>query len=91
MFDVDDVAASPEFMCKLQYLDLSMAVVSKPALKAIFSRCRLLKKLSLEHVEIDASICSELAENKSLEALNFTMCSGIDEQSIRTMMTNLKS
>lgn len=68
-----------------------MAVVSKQALDELLSRCRRLKKLSLEHVALDRNICVEIAANKNLEALNLAMCVGIDARSIRQMMTDLKA
>lgn len=67
-----------------------MAVVSKQALDELLSRCRRLKKLSLEHVALDSNICVEIAANKNLEALNLAMCEGIDARSIRQMMNDLK-
>lgn len=68
-----------------------MAVVSKQALDELLSRCRRLKKLSLEHVALDRNVCAEIAANKSLEALNLAMCEGIDARSIRQMMSDLKA
>lgn len=80
-----------DFYSKLQYFDLSMATIAKPDLKLLLSRCRKLKKLSLEHVPIDIDICKELSCNKNLEVLNLTMCEGIDADCIRLMMIGLKS
>lgn len=68
-----------------------MATISKKDLKLLLSRCRQLKKISLEHVPIDIDICKELACNKNLEVLNLTMCEGIDADCIRLMMITLKS
>lgn len=80
----------PEYAIKLMYLDLSMANVAPPTLAALLSRFRRLKKLSLEHVPLDRSVCFEIAANSQLEALNIAMCEGIDVRGIRRMMNGLK-
>ncbi|KAH8337296.1 hypothetical protein KR059_006045 [Drosophila kikkawai] len=82
------------FKSRLQYLDLSMAAISKSSLRTLFSQCRQLKKVSLESTELDDDICAEMAKNKSLEAVNMTMASGLTANSVRLMMeslTNLSS
>ena len=43
-------------MCRLQYLDLSMASVSPSMLQDILFHCRQLRKVSLENVPINGSI-----------------------------------
>ncbi|XP_020812809.1 S-phase kinase-associated protein 2 [Drosophila serrata] len=86
-------SAAP-FKARLQYLDLSMAAISKSSLRTLFSQCRQLKKVSLESTELDDDICAEIAKNKSLEAVNLTMASGLTANSVRVMMeslTNLSS
>lgn len=70
---------------KVQYLDLSMCTVSVAVLGALLANCRALVKLSLENVPLDGRICAEIAENRKLEALNLTMCSGIDATGMRLM------
>lgn len=80
-----------QYDAKIQYLDLSMAVISKPSLKMFLSQCRRLKKLSLEHVPLDAEILLEISENKDLESLNMTMCEGIETNSLKTLLKNLKN
>lgn len=89
VFEPDSLESSPEFQSKLQYLDLSMAVITKPSLKMLLSKCRQLKKLSLEHVQINDEICDEIAQNVHLEALNLAMSEGIRPSSMKTMMLNL--
>lgn len=82
------------FRARLQYLDLSMASISQSSLHTLFSQCRQLKKISLENTELDDNICAEIAKNKSLEAVNLTMASGLTANSVRLMMeslTNLSS
>ncbi|XP_055849299.1 S-phase kinase-associated protein 2 [Episyrphus balteatus] len=90
IFDPELLQMYPDFECKLQYLDLSMAVITKPSLKSLLSRCRHLKKLSLEHVPVNDEICDEIAKNKDLEALNLAMVSGLEAWSIRKMMIELQ-
>lgn len=63
--------------CKVQYLDLSMASVSKAALCQLFARCTQLKKLSLEQCTLDDQICRLIGTNRDLEALNMCMTTGI--------------
>lgn len=79
------------YQSKLQYLDLSMASIDQTSLAQLLSTCRILKKLSLEQLEVDISVCKEVAENKSLEVLNLTMCVGLNEECIETLMVKLKA
>ncbi|XP_037729818.1 S-phase kinase-associated protein 2 [Drosophila subpulchrella] len=86
--------SSAGFRARLQYLDLSMASISRSSLRTLISHCRQLKKISLENIELDDSICTEIARNKALEAVNLTMASGLTTNSVRLMMqslTNLSS
>ncbi|XP_011189757.1 S-phase kinase-associated protein 2 isoform X2 [Zeugodacus cucurbitae] len=91
IFDSDFLHAEPKFESKLQYLDLSMVSVTKPSLKMLLSRCRQLKKLSLEHVPINDEICNEIAKNTNLEALNLAMCIGLEAWSVRKIMESLQN
>lgn len=77
-------------MTKLQYVDLSMAVINTSGLVELFSRCTRLKKLSLEHVPLNDAVCKELTNNKQLEVLNLAMCTGITRYGIRKLMISLK-
>uniref|UniRef100_A0A182WK41 S-phase kinase-associated protein 2 n=1 Tax=Anopheles minimus TaxID=112268 RepID=A0A182WK41_9DIPT len=70
---------------KVQFLDLSMCTISKPTLRELLANCRALVKLSLENVPLDGGICAEIAENRQLESLNLTMCSGIDVDGMHAM------
>lgn len=74
---------------RLQYLDLSLAAISQRALFVLFSQCRQLKKLSLEHIEVNDSICFEISQNPMLETLNLSMASGLTDVGVRQMMTSL--
>lgn len=78
-----------EYETKLQFLDLSMADISKDGLLELFSRCRQLRKISLEHVALDSEICEQISENINVEALNLTMCEGIEAQSFDVLCGQL--
>ncbi|XP_013097530.1 S-phase kinase-associated protein 2 isoform X2 [Stomoxys calcitrans] len=90
VFEPHFLETEPSFETKLQYLDLSMITITKPSLKMLLSRCRQLKKLSLEHVALNDDICNDIAKNTGLEALNLAMCSGLEAWSVRKMMESLK-
>lgn len=77
---------SENFICKLQYLDLSMAVITIDDLSQLLSKCKYLKKLSLEKCTLDYSCCVAIGQNEELEILNLTMCDGIDFSSIKEIM-----
>ncbi|XP_054726889.1 lysine-specific demethylase 2B isoform X1 [Anastrepha obliqua] len=91
VFDSEFLHAEPKFESKLQYLDLSMASLTKSSLKMLLSHCRQLKKLSLEHVPINDGICNEIAKNTNLEALNLAMCIGLEAWSVRKIMESLQN
>ncbi|KAJ6635588.1 S-phase kinase-associated protein 2 [Pseudolycoriella hygida] len=86
----DDVARIPCFQ-KLRYLDLSMASISEISLTQLLDKCENIKKLSLEAVPINAAVCAGIGKNKHLEALNLTMCKGIDKTGILHLFPRLKS
>lgn len=90
IFDLERFELCPDYRTKLQYLDLSMSVITKQSLKMLLSKCYNLKKLSLEHVPINDQICDEIANNKNLEALNLTMCEGIEQWSVKKLMKELQ-
>ncbi|KAF7995075.1 hypothetical protein HCN44_004547 [Aphidius gifuensis] len=78
------------YTSKLQYLDLSMSVISSNGLTSLLSKCRLLKKLSLEKCTLEESTCEEISFNTELSVLNLTMCEGINETCIKHLI-KLKS
>lgn len=79
-----------DFETKLQYLDLSMARISVEGLTQLLKRCKLLKKLSLEHVPLSDSVCEQIGHNTSLEALNLALCDGISLYAIQLMFQKLQ-
>lgn len=78
-----------DFQSRLQYLDLSLASISLNSLSTLLAHCRQLKKLSLEHAEINDKICFEIAQNSSLETLNLSMASGLNANNVGQMMESL--
>ncbi|KAF6019406.1 Skp2 [Bugula neritina] len=62
---------------KLQYLDLTMASISQNALSQLLSRCKQLRKLSIENLAINDDICRLIAQNVFLTTLNCAMVSGL--------------
>lgn len=74
------------YVSKLQFLDLSMAVLSPDGLAILLSKCKYLKKLSLEKCTVNRLCCKSLSENTDLEILNLTMCEGMDVECIKDLM-----
>ena len=58
---------SEGFVSKLQYLDLSMAVISVEGLATLLFQCRLLKKLSLEKCMLDSACCEAISQKKRIK------------------------
>lgn len=79
------------YQSKLQYLDLSMCTISTSSLQLFLSKCRKLKKLSLEHVTVTDDICEEIAANVDIDSLNMTMCEGIKELGLEVMAIKLQN
>ncbi|KAL3268145.1 hypothetical protein HHI36_007273 [Cryptolaemus montrouzieri] len=82
--------SSPDFRCRLLFLDLSMAHISPESLKVLFNKCQRLKKLSLEHVPVNSEVLEALAGNKDLEIINFAMATGIREQGLQYLLRNCR-
>ncbi|XP_015115202.1 S-phase kinase-associated protein 2 isoform X2 [Diachasma alloeum] len=74
------------YMSKLQYLDLSMSVISADGLAELLCKCRLLKKLSLEKCTLNGESCRAISQNRDITVLNLTMCEGIDAQCVRHLI-----
>lgn len=86
VFHPNSEALSEIYTSKLQYLDLSMAVIYPQDLAVLLSKCRLLKKLSLEKCVLNRSCCAEISENIGLEVLNLTMCEGMNIECVRSLV-----
>ncbi|XP_020285054.1 S-phase kinase-associated protein 2 isoform X2 [Pseudomyrmex gracilis] len=77
---------SDSYVSKLQYLDLSMAVISPTGLATLLSKCKYLKKLSLEKCVLNRDCCRAISQNTELEVLNLTMCENMDSDCIADLM-----
>lgn len=80
----------PEFKCRLTFLDLSMAEISKESLIDLFNKCQRLKKLSLEHVSVNDTVLEALAGNRDLEVINFAMAIGIAVPGLQYLLRNCR-
>lgn len=89
IFESDFV--SEGYVCKLQYLDLSIASIDRASLAQLLRICRRLKKLSIEAIPLDMPICREISANKSLETLNMAMCEGLTTEAVMLMMLSLRN
>ncbi|XP_034951235.1 S-phase kinase-associated protein 2 [Chelonus insularis] len=79
-------ALADNYHSKLQYLDLSMAVISSTSLAELLFKCKKLKKLSLEKGNLNEECCKAISENTELTVLNLTMCEGINVHGIQHLM-----
>ncbi|KAG5327600.1 SKP2 protein, partial [Pseudoatta argentina] len=77
---------SDSYISKLQYLDLSMAVISPMSLAVLLSKCKCLKKLSLEKCIVNRDCCRAISQNTELEVLNLTLCENINIGCIMDLM-----
>ncbi|KAK5645036.1 hypothetical protein RI129_006336 [Pyrocoelia pectoralis] len=83
-------AYSHEFRARLLFLDLSMATIDPETLTMLFSKCRRLKKLSLEHVFVDNNVLFALSRNRELEILNLAMVEGMSQEGFQHLLTNCR-
>ncbi|KAJ9591618.1 hypothetical protein L9F63_001832, partial [Diploptera punctata] len=81
---------SNDVECKLQYLDLSMAVITEEGLASLLSVCRYLRKLSLEHCRVSEKVCLAISRNPSLEVLNMSACYGVTDDCIISILDGCK-
>ncbi|CAG9828950.1 unnamed protein product [Diabrotica balteata] len=83
-------AALSDFTARLLYLDLGMSYITCESLVIIFNKCRRLKKLNLEHVEVNDDVLIALSANKDIEVLNLSMSLGIEEDGLKYLLTNCR-
>ncbi|XP_047356452.1 S-phase kinase-associated protein 2-like isoform X1 [Vespa velutina] len=74
------------YVCKLQYLDLSMAVISADGLANLLSKCKYLKKLSLESCILNMACCNAISLNIDMTVLNLSMCEGLDLECVTDLI-----
>uniref|UniRef100_A0A1B0CW82 S-phase kinase-associated protein 2 n=2 Tax=Lutzomyia longipalpis TaxID=7200 RepID=A0A1B0CW82_LUTLO len=89
IFEADFFIRNELFESKLQYLDLSMSSITPTGLQQLLKTCRQLRKLSLEHIQLNDGVCEEIAQNTDLEVLNLTLCSGVSARGLRSILHNL--
>ncbi|XP_060526311.1 S-phase kinase-associated protein 2 [Cylas formicarius] len=83
-------AYSPDFQVRLLYLDLSMVHISLEGLTTLFSKCKRLRKLSLENVPVNDEVLLALSSNRDIEVINFAMCTGIQQTGLKHLLGNCK-
>ncbi|XP_076307223.1 S-phase kinase-associated protein 2-like [Tachypleus tridentatus] len=71
---------------KLQYLDLSMITIPLEGLNEILSVCQQLRKLSLEHCQVNSESCCHIGLNTNLETLNMAMCEGLNAEGLQSIL-----
>lgn len=86
VFQANSETLNENYISKLQYLDLSMSVITPDGLADLLSVCKFLKKLSLEKCTLNNLCCKAIGDNKELEVLNLTMCEGIDKKSLQEIL-----
>ncbi|XP_015521230.2 S-phase kinase-associated protein 2 isoform X1 [Neodiprion pinetum] len=86
VFQPSSETLNENYVSKLQYLDLSMSVISPDGLAALLSVCKFLKKLSLEKCTLNRLCCTAISKNQDLEVLNLTMCEGIDIKCLQDVL-----
>lgn len=86
----DPLQIQKDFLARVQFLDLSMAVISTDSLTQLFSKCRQLRKLSLEYVNVNDAVCKALAQNRKIEVLNLAMCTGLTTYGVRKLINASK-
>ncbi|XP_014283340.1 S-phase kinase-associated protein 2 [Halyomorpha halys] len=79
-----------DFYSKIEYLDMSYCLITTEDLAIFLSKCRNLKKLSLESCELSVEVCSEIAKNRDLNTLNFAMVEGLDREGLQLICSNCK-
>ncbi|KAJ8920214.1 hypothetical protein NQ315_011875 [Exocentrus adspersus] len=84
------IAGHPDFTARLMYLDLSMAYICTDTLALLFSKCRRLKKLSLENVPVNDDVLIALSGNRDIEVINFALSTGIREDGLKYLLTNCR-
>lgn len=93
--DIPNPAFEPDtfpdgYISRLQFLDLSMAVISHDGLQALLKRTKHLIKLSLEHCVVSDEVCDAIAQNTQLEVLNMTMVYSLSPNGLRSIISSCR-
>lgn len=79
-----------DYVSRLQFLDLSMAVISVPGLVSLLEKTRQLVKLSLEHCCINDAACEAISQNSQLEVLNLSMVYDLSTNGLRSIISRCR-
>jgi F-box and leucine-rich repeat protein 1 (S-phase kinase-associated protein 2) len=90
VFFSDGLLLTKEVSCKLQYLDLSMAVITEEGLADLLNVCKNLRKLSLEHCTVSDNVCAAIGQNHNLDVLNMSACYGVTQSCIKNILTGCR-
>lgn len=75
---------------RLQYLDLSMTIISGPCLELLLSHCVMVRNLALENGEVNDVICSAIAANSNLNVLHLGGVKGLKEKGLKRILQSCK-
>lgn len=73
---------------KIEYLDLSYSLISDEDLALFLSKCRSIRKLSLESCQVSLEVCKEIAKNPKLDTLNLAMVEGLENDGLREICSS---
>uniref|UniRef100_A0A1B6EAF3 F-box domain-containing protein n=1 Tax=Clastoptera arizonana TaxID=38151 RepID=A0A1B6EAF3_9HEMI len=77
-----------DLICQVQYLDLSMAHITRQDLAKLLSKCCNLRKLSVEHCVTDIAVCASIANNSHLQVLNMSQCYLVEREGLEEILLN---
>ncbi|XP_075236200.1 S-phase kinase-associated protein 2 isoform X2 [Lycorma delicatula] len=80
-----------DLAAKVEFLDLSMAVISSKDLALLLSKCKKIRKLSLEHCTTDEDVCRSISNNINLETLNLSLCYELNDIGLKYIIENCTS
>jgi hypothetical protein len=75
---------------KLEYLDMTNAVIDLDSINSILKHCKMLKSLSLESLHINNQTLFFISENTNLTTLNLCMVEGIFADGLILILSSLK-
>lgn len=75
---------------KLEYLDMTNAVIDLDSINSLLKHCKMLKSLSLESLCISNQTLYFVSENTNLTTLNLCMVEGITADGLILILSSLK-
>ncbi|KAK3910497.1 S-phase kinase-associated protein 2 [Frankliniella fusca] len=79
-----------DYVSRLQFLDLSMTVISVQGLVSLLTKTKHLVKLSLEHCSINDEVCEAISQNRQLEVLNLAMVYDLTTTGLLTILSSCR-